>query len=220
MSQMAEKPKVLLYIDNSNIFINTQEFSAWKKKFPKGVKDSTCRIDIGKLVKRACDKRVLLHGKLYGSEPPALDTVWKAIREKKIEVYHSERSTWNSREKQTDTNFVAAATEALIVLQKEAGDDRTIILFTGDKDMMPVVYTALRWKWHVEIWAYKSSMSAKFKEEANKSPKVTIVFLDDYFEEMTFAEYIWGGNIPIERSFVLRSVISNQSISDLCIHAQ
>lgn len=78
--------KVMVYIDNSNIFISTQKHSARKKKFFDGVSDSNCRIDVGKLVNEAKCGRDIIHGKLYGSEPPVLDTVWKAIREKKIQV--------------------------------------------------------------------------------------------------------------------------------------
>ena len=78
--------KVMLYIDNSNIFNETQKFSARKKKFLNGVKDVNCRLDIGNLVNEAIRQRDIIHGKLYGSEPPALDTVWRAIRQEKIEV--------------------------------------------------------------------------------------------------------------------------------------
>lgn len=78
--------KVMVYIDNSNIFISTQKHSAKKEKFLNGVWDNNCRIDVGKLVNEARCGRDIIHGKLYGSETPVLDTVWKAIREKRIEV--------------------------------------------------------------------------------------------------------------------------------------
>ena len=199
-----EAAKVLLYIDNSNIFINTQKFSASKKRYLSGVQDMCCRIDIGSLVDLACGRRELLHGKLYGSEPPALDTVWRAIRQKKIEVHHSKRSTWNSREKQTDTSLVAAAVRDAIVMKDQAGDDRTVILFTGDKDMLPVVQNAQEFQWSVEIWSYRSALSKDLEKEEKQSKNVRIVYIDNFFEKITFAEYIWGGNIPTERSLVLR----------------
>ena len=81
--------KVMVYIDNSNIFNETQKHSARKKRFLGGVIDVNCRVDVGKLMRVAVHRvarRRVIHGKLYGSEPPALDTVWKAIREKRIQV--------------------------------------------------------------------------------------------------------------------------------------
>lgn len=78
--------KVMVYIDNSNIFISTKKHSGIKKKFLNGLWDNNCRIDVGKLVNEGRRGRDIILGKLYGSEPPALDTVWHAIREQKIQV--------------------------------------------------------------------------------------------------------------------------------------
>lgn len=78
--------KVMVYIDNSNIFISTRKHSAIKKKMLNGIYDNNSRIDVGKLVNEGRRGRDIIHGKLYGSEPPVLDTVWRAIREKKIQV--------------------------------------------------------------------------------------------------------------------------------------
>lgn len=86
MMDEASNEKVMVYIDNSNIFISTKKHSALKKKIINGVWDNNCRIDVGKLVNEGKRDRDIIHGKLYGSEPPVLDTVWRAIREKKIQV--------------------------------------------------------------------------------------------------------------------------------------
>lgn len=67
-------PNVLLYIDNSNIFESAKKYSGRKKGYRNGIPDVACRIDIGKLISKAVGTRKLLFGKLYGSEPPALDT--------------------------------------------------------------------------------------------------------------------------------------------------
>ncbi len=65
---------ILLYIDHSNIFETAKKHSAKLKKYLPGLIDVQCRIDVGKLVCKAVGERKLLFGKLYGSEPPALDT--------------------------------------------------------------------------------------------------------------------------------------------------
>ncbi len=87
---------------------------ASKKQYPSSAQDICSRIDVGTLVNKVCDSHELLLGKLYWSEPPAVDSLWKAIRGKEIEIYTSKRSTWTSREKQTDTLLSVAATEDLI----------------------------------------------------------------------------------------------------------
>src|SRR5690349_10436246 len=121
---------VIVYLDNSNMFINAGQYAAQKYKF-RVPSDVRCRVDLGKLVDLACDGRKALRAKLYGSEPPALDTVWKAIRSKSIEVDHFRRSTWNNREKETDAALTADAVDDLSELKGEAGPYRALILFSG-----------------------------------------------------------------------------------------
>lgn len=65
---------ILLYIDNSNVFESAKKYSGHKKGFINETPDFLCRIDIGKLIAKAVGPRGVLVGKLYGSEPPALDT--------------------------------------------------------------------------------------------------------------------------------------------------
>lgn len=65
---------VLLYIDNSNMFESAKKYSGHKKGFINETPDFLCRIDIGRLISKAVCGRDVLIGKLYGSEPPALDT--------------------------------------------------------------------------------------------------------------------------------------------------
>lgn len=67
-------PNVILYIDNSNVFESAKKYSARKKHFIKGIPDVNCRIDIGKMVAKAVGNRNVLCGKLFGSEPPSLET--------------------------------------------------------------------------------------------------------------------------------------------------
>ena len=200
---MNVEEKVILYIDNSNIFINAQKHSALKRKFLKCVQDRTCRIDVGALTRIANNNRLIIHGKLYGSEPPALDSVWRAIRERKIEVHRSEKSAWNLREKRVDTELVAAAIDDINELKEEAGDYRTIILFTGDEDMIPVVHRALKHKWKVEVWSFKVALKSKYYEITKQSDNVKIFFIDDFFDKFTFQQLYFNGPIP-GKSIVLR----------------
>lgn len=69
-----EQKNVLLYIDSSNIFESATKHSSMTKGYLSTIRDVACRIDIGKLLTKALGNRVLLSGKLYGSEPPAVDS--------------------------------------------------------------------------------------------------------------------------------------------------
>lgn len=127
--------KVLVYLDNSNIFINAQECSAKKKGFVI-TQDPRCRVDMGKLFALAQNNRIVLQARLYGSEPPALDTVWDSIRKKHIHVSVSARSSWNDREKEIDTNLTADAVEDIIMYKRFADHNNSaIVIFSGDKDV-------------------------------------------------------------------------------------
>ena len=111
----------------------------------------------------------------------------------------------NFREKQTDTGLVNAATKDIILKQSVAGDYRSVILFTGDSDMLPVVMTALEFGWRVEIWSYRSSLAKEYIEERTKrGALISIYLIDQFFEKLTFQEINWPRAIPVERSLVLK----------------
>ena len=121
------------------------------------------------------------------------------------QVYYTRRSVHNFREKQTDTGLVNAATKDIILKQSVAGDYRSVILFTGDSDMLPVVMTALEFGWRVEIWSYRSSLAKEYIEERTKrGALISIYLIDQFFEKLTFQEINWPRAIPVERSLVLK----------------
>lgn len=195
-----------MYIDNSNIFINAQQHAATMNKL-QVLADMRCRIDVGKLVTLACKGRNALCTKLYGSEPSALDTVWSAIRNKSIEVILSKRSEWNNREKEIDTSLTADAVEDLIELKNKAGPNRAMILFSGDKDMLPALKKALKHGWFVEIWSFEAALSngiQKFEKSYKDSVKIHLI--EDCFKNVTYTGTRWDPKrvrIPADRTMVL-----------------
>lgn len=193
--------KVLVYLDNSNIFINAQEFSA-RKYGLLVAQDPRCRVDMGKLFSFAQNGRIVLQARLYGSEPPALDTVWDSIRKKQIEVSVSPRSIWNDREKQIDTNLTADAVEDIINYKEYASHkDSAVIIFSGDKDMVSTVRKAKHYKWNVEIWSFRKSICNDFV--ADKGIKTFYIDDDEFFDNISFYATVHRGRIPRERSFVI-----------------
>ncbi|KAJ3144027.1 hypothetical protein HDU89_000953 [Geranomyces variabilis] len=202
----APSKTVIVYLDNSNVFISAQQHAAKKYKFVVP-DDWRCRIDQGKLVRLACSGRTPLRAKLYGSEPPALDTVWKSIRSKFIEVDHFKRSTWNNREKQVDGTLIADAVEDMAELKHTAGPERAVIVFSGDEDMLPVFHKARKHKWATEIWSFRLALANKLLAFQKEYPSdVNINYIDDYFEQVSFTNSRWNDTrirIPADRTMVL-----------------
>lgn len=197
-----DKGKVLIYIDNSNIFINAQEYSALKQHFlvPQ---DPRCRIEVGELFHIARKGRYVLKARLYGSEPPALDSVWGAIREKNIEVNVSPRSSWNDREKEIDTRLTADAVDDIITYKKYAGHtDSAVVIFSGDKDMSSTIRKAKQYKWNIEIWSFKRAICNEFVQD--KQIQTFFIDNEEYFEKVSFFAVGHRGRIPRDRSFVIR----------------
>ncbi|RUP43654.1 hypothetical protein BC936DRAFT_136899 [Jimgerdemannia flammicorona] len=202
-----EEENVILYIDNSNIFINAGQHAAHILKFRPGVPtDTRCRIDLSRMVAVACRGRKALRSKLYGSEPPLLSTVWDAIRDKDIDVSHFKRSSWNSREKEIDTTLTADAVDDLGELKEKAGPNRVMILFSGDKDMLPILHKAQKHGWRVEIWSFRSALANEMKN-AYPDDMVSIHYIDDCFEYVRFTESRWDvkrSGVPADRTMILR----------------
>jgi hypothetical protein len=120
-------------------------------------------------------------------------------------VQTSKRSPWTNREKEIDTTLVADAVEDIVKRKDETDSNRSVILFTGDKDMIVVVKKAIENDWNVEIWTYKNAISNSFFKEAKLFERhTTIVYIDDIFNDISYIESSWRKPIvPAERTIVL-----------------
>jgi hypothetical protein len=77
-----------IFIDNSNLIIEGWKYYAGKNKLLPGIQqDGRMRLDMGKLIGHIRPK-ANRRAYLYGSEPPPMDTIWKAIVRQDIEVSH------------------------------------------------------------------------------------------------------------------------------------
>jgi hypothetical protein len=81
----------LILVDNSNVFIEGQKFSARKKGISRAPVDTydpvdwTWRIDFGSLLKIVANGHQIIKAILVGSTPPN-DSVWEAARSQGFEV--------------------------------------------------------------------------------------------------------------------------------------
>lgn len=117
-----------------------------------------------------------------------------------------QRSKWTLKEKETDASLVADAVEDILTEKDNAGNKRTVILFSGDRDLLRVVTKAVKHDYRVEIWSFKSAINNQVKRMAQDDPdKVVVNAIDDIFNEITYTKVVWGKTkIPPERSLVAR----------------
>ena len=176
---------IWIFLDNSNIWIEAKKLQSKKRKF-KTKEDNRLRIEVGNLADAVAGGRTTRKGMLFGSEPPPLDSVWKKVREiKNFEVHTKQRSQITGKEKQVDTQLAVKITG--IAIKTPLCERTTIILITGDADMIPALDEVLHEeKWTVEIYMWNHATSGdlrRFAEHHNK--RVKIQKLDNYMDDVT-----------------------------------
>jgi len=200
------KCNVYLYIDNSNLFIETQKFAAQKNELNLS-QDKSCRVNVEKLLEKLLNGREFVQGTAYVSsyEDSSLpykpmDNVWKIYKDRGLEVKEFDRSTWTGKEKKVDTTIVADAVEQIVLNQHEP---HCIILVTGDSDMIPVKEKAKKYGHVLEIWAYEKAFAKVFQD--NQDEMLKINYLDDIFYDIHFYERTWNleKEIPEDRAILL-----------------
>ena len=160
------KPKIHLFVDNSNVLIEGRRLS-YAKRFNGGQRntsvDQTYELDWGKflhLVKSRNDRLLSQLPTLYGSTPPPDDTVWKEIRDEGFDVKLFERNIRN-QEKGVDLEMgMDIAERTLLVKPPE-----TIVIVAGDGDFLGAVERAKNRGWNVEVWFWGNA-SAKMRDIA------------------------------------------------------
>jgi len=184
---MAEK--VVVIIDNSNIFIEGQKFSARQKGQVRAAtadrdpQDPSWRIDFGLLINVVAKGRTIHEAILVGSRPPANDSVWTAAQRDGLKVTVHDRNSKN-QEKAVDTELVAQGTE-IICTAPEAMD---LAILSGDRDFVPLVSVAHRRSWAVEMWAFKNA----FNPSGAMAMSVDeICPLDDVFSGIGHYAFTW-----------------------------
>jgi hypothetical protein len=134
----------LLYVDNSNVWIEGMHVAAYKNGMARdvwtAVKGNICdhswKLDFGKLFSFAGgDKKEVRKAALFGSKPPKNDSLWVAAERNGFEVITYDRNIVNA-EKKIDTDIVATMIEdSYEILQP--GDEVTLV--SGDSDYVPAI---------------------------------------------------------------------------------
>lgn len=139
---------IYLYVDNSNAFIEGKRTSAVKSGLAKSIAeamnskilDNSWRLDFGKLHAFIASalKDTITKANLFGSRPPANDSVWIMAKQVGFTPVVVDRNVAN-KEKKVDTGIITAMIkDAFTILKK--GEDK-VVLVAGDSDFVPAIET-------------------------------------------------------------------------------
>ena len=176
---------LFVYVDNSNVWIEGQRLSAVRRGMAAnareamklGVVDREWRYDFGRLYDIACpDGASVGRSILFGSRPPANDTLWERARKDGFEVVVFDRNAAN-REKRVDTALTTTLMEdSFKFMQADRGDVAVII--AGDGDYVPVVESLRQRGLQTRVVFWDHATSRDLKQLVDYQP------LDPYLDHL------------------------------------
>lgn len=160
----------LVYVDNSNVWIEGMHVSAVKKGLALNVwdaqqnriTDNAWRFDFGRLYEFVGDSDVK-KAFLYGSRPPPNDSLWDIATSKGFDVVVFDRNVAN-REKKIDTKIAADMIAHSYELAELGEDEFTLV--AGDTDFVPVIEQLRQRGFRVDI-CFWNHASRELKEAAS-----------------------------------------------------
>jgi uncharacterized LabA/DUF88 family protein len=153
-----------LYVDNSNVWIEGMHVAAVENGHAPSIWDAlenkicdyTWKMDFGRLYEFAGgDKKDVGRAVLYGSRPPANDSLWSFAKSKGFEVVVYDRNLQN-REKKVDTSIAADMIADSYELMDPKKDEITLV--SGDRDLVPAVEKLRKRGFRVDVvfWDHAS----------------------------------------------------------------
>lgn len=175
----------LLYVDNSNIWIEGLHVAAYKSGMAPDVWtavqgnicDYSWKLDFGKLFAFAGgDKSGVKKATLFGSRPPQNDSLWEIAKRKGFDVIVYDRNVAN-HEKKIDTDIVATMIEDSFEIFTAGVDEITLV--AGDSDYVPAIEKLKKRNIpvHVVFWGHAAK---ELKGAATK-----FIPLDDYLTHLS-----------------------------------
>jgi len=138
-----------LFCDNSNLFIEGQ----WAAGRADGLRQSNpeFRLDYGQVISVCAKGRDVTRAHLYGSVPPANDSLWRAAERQGWDVKTMERNPAN-KEKGLDIEIALDMND----LSRDVTPPGTMILIAGDGDYQTLIPRLQSRGWQVEVWFYNN----------------------------------------------------------------
>ena len=193
MASTARDP-VLLYVDNSNIYIEGQRYADQRANEDRG----SLRIHFKNFLTLAARGRPTTKVVWGGSQPPNADAVWEHLRSQGIEPELIRRS----EEGESETVDHAIQLRMHRHTREFREHPGVIVLCTGDgkgyykrEGFLYDVEGFVEDGWQLEILTWEHSCNSKLKEYAEKKGK--LVLLDKFYKSIT---YIQGGRraMPVD----------------------
>ena len=175
----------LIYVDNSNVFIEGQRVSAVAQGLAVNIfsamnsqiLDGTYKLDFGRLHEFVAGDKEIKRCMLFGSKPPPNDSLWAAARRVGFEVVVEDRNVAN-KEKKIDTGIVAEMMRDAYTIAEKEND--TITLVAGDGDYVPAVRPLVDDGFRVEV-AFWNHASQELKNASS-----TFIGLDDFLNHLAY----------------------------------
>lgn len=169
-----------LFVDNSNVLIEGRRYAESKRRGRAKLgryTDGSYEIDWGKfiyIVKQKDTRQLAEVPVLYGSRPPAEDSVWNRIRDDGFDVKVFDRNIRN-KEKGVDIELAMDVSERILQVKPP----QTIVIAAGDADFVPAVARARARGWTVEAWFW-SNAAGDLKKAVN-----AFFPLEEHFDFLT-----------------------------------
>lgn len=163
-----------IFVDNSNVWIEGQYVSAVKRKLARDINDAhnreiadhQWRMDFGRLFDLAggYDKAKVGRAVLFGSKPPATDSLWNAAQRSGFEVIALDRV--RGKEKKVDTGVTTEMIATVNDFRLDPTKDG-FTLVSGDRDFVPPVDKLRAWGYRVSV-VFWDHAAAELKTSASE----------------------------------------------------
>ncbi|HEY9707856.1 MAG TPA: NYN domain-containing protein [Oculatellaceae cyanobacterium] len=176
-----------VYVDNSNVFIEAKRVSAVQKgsalnifdAMNNRILDNTYRLDFGKLHSFTAgnEPSKIARAVLFGSRPPANDSLWGIAERAGFETIIVDRNAAN-REKKVDTGIVSQMMRD--AYKRMNHEEDLITLVAGDGDFVPAIETLRKDGYVIELFFWNHA-SQELKDACNR-----FVELDPHLAHLGF----------------------------------
>ena len=181
--------KVLIYWDNSNIFIEAQRLAEEREGEPDA--RWRMRIHFDNMLRLAHADRAVEKALAAGSVPPELRQVWNRLESRGVGVQVFDRGSPERGEQETPDR--ALQLRMLEDALDYNGDPGIVVLLTGDgagysegAGFHRTLERMHRRGWRVEILSWAHSCNQRMRQWAEENG--AFVALDDFYESITFME--------------------------------
>ena len=196
-----------IFVDNSNVFIEGQKAAADAEA--SELMGKLYRLDFGRLFKfltPSANKAFFKLGeelfpKLYGSEPPPLDTLWEVLKKMGVGLKIFQKNP-RGIEKRVDAALILDVSRLIYKLQPKP--DGEVIIVAGDADYYDLVGAAKEagWKVRVVCWLRATAQIVqRLLEFEDLTPHLREVgFFEKYKFDHNYGEWSqqvdWSKEVP------------------------